>query len=153
MSAALTVRAAGPDDLAHVLALLDEDAIREVAEDRTDLGPYAAALAEIAASGHAAVLVGELGGAIVATAQVSWLRRLMYRGSLVCQVESVRVASASRGHGIGTALMRWIVDDARARGCARVELTSNAARVEARRFYERLGFLPTHVGFKLYLGG
>ncbi len=33
-----------------------------------------------------------------------------------------------------------------------MELTSNAQREGARRFYERLGFRPSHLGFKLYLG-
>ena len=47
--------------------------------------------------------------------------------------------------------MRWIIDDARRRDCARIELTSNAKRVDARRFYERLGFTASHVGMKLYL--
>ena len=65
------------------------------------------------------MLVGELGGEVVATAQVSWQRRLMYGGGLVCQVESVRVSSQRRNDGLGSELMRWIIDDARSRGCAR----------------------------------
>jgi GNAT superfamily N-acetyltransferase len=58
-----------------------------------------------------------------------------------------------RNRGLGAQLIDWIVAEARRRGCARVELTSNAQRVDARRFYERLGFTGSHVGFKLYLGG
>jgi GNAT superfamily N-acetyltransferase len=149
----LTIRDARPDDLEAVLALLNEDAIREVAEDYSDLAPYAAALAEITAAPHSTVLVGELAGEIVATAQVTWQRRMMYGASLVCQIESVRVGSQRRGQGIGGEFVGWIVDDARRRGCARVELTSNAKRADARRFYERLGFTASHVGMKLYLSG
>jgi GNAT superfamily N-acetyltransferase len=148
----LTIRAARADDLKEVLALLNEDAIREVTEDYSDLAPYAAALAEITAAPHSTVLVGELEGEIVATAQVTWQRRMMYGASLVCQIESVRVSSRRRGQGIGGEIVGWIVDDARRRGCARVELTSNAKRADARRFYERLGFTASHVGMKLYLG-
>lgn len=148
----MLVRVARHDDLEALIALLDEDAIREVAEDYTDLAPYADALAEILGADHSTVLVGEIDGQVVATAQVTWLRRMMYGAGLVCQIESVRVASARRGSGLGAALIGWIVDDARRRGCARVELTSNAQRVDARRFYERLGFRASHVGMKLYLG-
>jgi GNAT superfamily N-acetyltransferase len=135
-----------------VVALLDEDAIREVAEDYSDLTPYADAMAEIVGADHSTVLVGELDGQVVATAQVTWQRRMMYGAGLVCQVESVRVASSRRGNGLGAELLGWIVADARRRGCARVELTSNAQRTDARRFYERLGFKASHVGMKLYLG-
>ncbi len=63
----------------------------------------------------------------------------------------MRVASRLRGQGLGGELVRWIVDDARRRKCSRVELTSNAKRVDARRFYERLGFEASHVGMKLDL--
>jgi GNAT superfamily N-acetyltransferase len=148
----LLVRDARLEDLEDVLRLLNEDAIREVSEDYSDLAPYRAAMAEILAAPHATVLVGELDSEIVATAQVTWQRRMMYGAGLVCQIESVRVDSRRRGEAIGTQLIAWIVDDARRRGCARAELTSNAERVDARRFYERLGFKASHIGMKLYLG-
>jgi GNAT superfamily N-acetyltransferase len=149
---ALVIRDARPDDLEAVIAMLDEDAIRERREDYSDLTPYASAMAEIVGADHSTVLVGELDGEIVATAQVTWQRRMMYGAGLVCQIESVRVAAKSRGIGIGAEFIAWIIDDARARGCARVELTSNAKRLDARRFYERLGFTASHIGMKLYLG-
>jgi GNAT superfamily N-acetyltransferase len=148
----LVVRDARLADLEDVLRLLNEDAIREVVEDFSDLSPYREAMAEILAAPHSTVLVGEVDGDIVATAQVTWQRRMMYGAGLVCQIESVRVDSRRRGDGIGSQLIAWIVDDARRRGCARAELTSNAKRADARRFYERLGFTASHMGMKLYLG-
>jgi GNAT superfamily N-acetyltransferase len=48
-------------------------------------------------------------------------------------------------------MVRWAVDEARRRGCALVQLTSDKARADAHRFYERLGFEASHVGFKLLL--
>jgi GNAT superfamily N-acetyltransferase len=148
----MIIRDARPADLEDVITLLDEDAIREVSEDYSDLTPYAEAMAEIVGAQHSTVLVGELDGRIVATAQVTWQRRMMYGAGLVCQIESVRVASIVRGKGLGAELIGWIVRDAQRRGCSRVELTSNAQRVDARRFYERLGFKASHIGMKLYLG-
>jgi GNAT superfamily N-acetyltransferase len=148
----LLVRDASLDDLEDVLRLLNQDAIREVVEVYGDLTPYREAMAEILAAPHSTVLVAEVGGEVVATAQVSWQRRMMYGAGLVCQIESVRVDSRRRGEGIGSGLIEWIVADARRRGCARAELTSNAKRTEARRFYEQLGFEASHIGMKLYLG-
>jgi GNAT superfamily N-acetyltransferase len=152
MTSILVVRDARPDDLEDVLRLLNEDAIREVSEDYSDLTPYREAMTEILAAPHSTVLVGEVDGTIVATAQVTWQRRMMYGAGLVCQIESVRVEPRRRGDGIGAALIGWIIADARRRGCARAELTSNAKRTAARRFYERLGFKASHIGMKLYLG-
>jgi GNAT superfamily N-acetyltransferase len=48
-------------------------------------------------------------------------------------------------------MARWAIAQCRARGCARVQLTSDNSRTDAHRFWERLGFSPTHRGFKLTL--
>jgi GNAT superfamily N-acetyltransferase len=152
----LVVREARRADLPAVVALIAADAIREVAEDvgtGEEVAPeYVAAFEEITADPRAMLLVGELDGRVVATCQVNVLRHLMYHGGLVAQVESVRTAADLRGRGIGTALMGWVIAEARRRGAVRLQLTSNAARVAAHRFYERLGFVASHVGMKLYLG-
>jgi GNAT superfamily N-acetyltransferase len=111
-----------------------------------------AAFEEITADAHQQLLVGELDGRVVATAQVTWVRRLTYVGGEMGIVESVLVRSDLRGRGYGERLMRHVVDLARGRGAVRVELTTNARRESARRFYERLGFVASHVGMKLYLG-
>jgi GNAT superfamily N-acetyltransferase len=63
----------------------------------------------------------------------------------------VRTTSELRGRGIGAALMAHAVERARARGCGIVQLSTNKARADARRFYERLGFTATHEGMKLML--
>jgi GNAT superfamily N-acetyltransferase len=48
-------------------------------------------------------------------------------------------------------MINFAIDKARAAGMRRVQLTSNAVRTDAHRFYERLGFTPSHIGFKLKL--
>lgn len=152
----LVIRAARRADLPAVVALIAADAIREVAEDvgtGEEVAPeYVAAFEEITADPQALLLVGELDGRVVATCQVNFQRHLIYHGGLIAQVESVRTAADLRGRGIGTALMEWVIAEARRRGAVRLQLTSNAARVAAHRFYERLGFVASHVGMKLYLG-
>ncbi|MEO5709439.1 MAG: GNAT family N-acetyltransferase [Nocardioidaceae bacterium] len=95
----------------------------------------------------------DLDGELVATAQVTWVRRLTYVGGEMGIVESVRVRPDLRGARLGEQLMRHVLDLARDRGAVRVELTTNEQRDAARRFYERLGFVASHVGMKYYLGG
>jgi len=83
--------------------------------------------------------------------QITLIQHLMRAGELVAEIESVVVDEPFRGKKIGEAMMRWAIDDARRRGCTRVQLTSNAARKDAHRFYERLGFVASHEGMKLVL--
>ena len=148
----MSVREARVADLEAVVRLQREDVIREVHEDDVPVAAYRAAFDEITADAHQQLLLGELAGEVVATAQVTWIRRLTYVGGERGVVESVRVRSDLRGLGLGERLMRHLVDLARARGAVRLELTTNAQRDAARRFYERLGFVGSHVGMKLYLG-
>ena len=148
----MNIREARPADLEAVVGLLREDVIREIDESEVPASAYADAFAEILGDAHQQLLVGELGDEVVATAQVTWVRHLTYVGGLMCSLESVRVRSDHRGEGLGGELMRHIVALARDRGAARVELSTNAERVRAREFYEDLGFVPSHIGMKLYLG-
>jgi ribosomal protein S18 acetylase RimI-like enzyme len=148
----LLVRPAREDELPAVLGLLAEDVIRERAEPAEVTDRQRRAFAELLADPGELLLVGELDGRVVATAQLSWLRVLAYDGGLYCQVESVRVASGHRGRRLGEQLMDHVVGLARERGCARVQLTTNARREGARRFYARLGFVESHIGMKLFLG-
>ena len=60
----------------------------------------------------------------------------------------MHVAPEARGTGSGGVLLEDAVARARAAGCYRVQLTSNAVREDAHRFYARHGFTPSHVGYK-----
>ncbi len=119
-------------------------------EDPGDLTPYRDALEEIRTTGGT-VLVAELDGAPVGVCQLLILRHLQSRGGRCAELESVHVHPEHRGRGIGSALVRRACAQAQELGCYRVQLTSNAARGDAHRFYERLGFTPSHVGFKMPL--
>ena len=96
---ALLIRAARPEDLEAVVALLREDVIREVDESEVPATSYAAAFEEICDDAHQDLLVGEVDGEVVATAQLTWVRHLTYVGGLMCTLESVRVRSDLRGRG------------------------------------------------------
>lgn len=145
------IRPAVAADLSAILALLAEDAIRYAEEPDQVTESQRAAMQQIIADPNAELLVGEFDGRVVCTAMVNYLRILTMDGALICQIEAVRTASDQRGQGVGRGLIEYIIEQARHRGCARVQLTSNQQRRRARRFYQRLGFEASHVGFKMML--
>ena len=148
----MIIREAMRDDLPAIIELLHEDVIREVDESAVAATAYGDAFDEITSDAHQQLLVGEVDGEVVATAQLTWVRHLTYVGGLMCVVESVRVRSDLRGRGLGRELMEHVIALGN-RGAARVELTTNAQRLRARQFYADLGFVASHVGMKYYLGG
>jgi GNAT superfamily N-acetyltransferase len=149
----VNIREATREDLDALVELLHEDVIREIDESRVAPSSYAAAFEEITADAHQQLLVGEIDGDVVATGQLTWVRRLTYVGGLMCVVESVRVRSDLRGAGLGRELMEHVIALGRERGAARIELTTNAQRARAQEFYRGLGFVASHIGMKYYLGG
>jgi GNAT superfamily N-acetyltransferase len=150
----VVLRRAGRQDVPAIVALIAADqlgATRDGVRDQGDLEAYEAAFVAIDADPAHTLLVAESAGAVVGTMQLSFLPGLARRGALRAQIEAVRVAESTRGSGLGAAMMRWAIDEARRRGCALVQLTSDKSRTDAHRFYERLGFVSTHEGMKLKL--
>jgi GNAT superfamily N-acetyltransferase len=147
---AVVVRPAAEPDVPRIVELFEHGSLVEGKENPADLAPYRAALAEIAAR-PGGVLVAEVGGLVVGVCQLIVFRHLQSRGGLCAEVESVHVHPDHRGRGIGGVLIGAAIDRARALGCYRVQLTSNHERPHAHRFYEALGFVPSHQGFKLTL--
>ncbi|MBF4630902.1 GNAT family N-acetyltransferase [Clavibacter michiganensis subsp. phaseoli] len=154
----VVLRRATAADLAPLMALLADDPVSASRGDRADQGDadlYRDALARVLADPANDLLVAtDAGGAVVGTLQLTVIPGMARRGASRLQVEAVRVRSDLRSAGIGGAMMRWVAEDAApALGAALVQLTSDAARVDAHRFYERLGYAPSHVGFKLRIPG
>jgi len=149
----LTMRPATRAELPEIVALLWDD---ETARHREDPGEpldprYLAAFDAITADPNQHLIAAELGGRVIGTMQLSFLPGLSFRGAWRAQIEAVRIASDLRGRGLGEQMIRWAVDQARARDCKLVQLTSTATRTAAHRFYARLGFVQSHVGMKLHL--
>jgi GNAT superfamily N-acetyltransferase len=142
------IRPARHDDLPAVVALLVGGSLVDGKDDASDLAPYRAALAEIDATPGSEVLVVEEDGDVVGVCQLIAFRHLQARGGRCAEIESMHVRADRRAAGIGGALLEAAVERAWAAGCYRVQLTSNVARVDAHRFYERHGFEATHRGFK-----
>jgi GNAT superfamily N-acetyltransferase len=152
-SGEVTLRNATEADLDALMTLLSDDPISAARGDvaaPADRPQYAEALRSIVDDPANALLVAEdPDGQLVGTLQLTRIPGMARRGATRLLVEAVRVSSALRSGGIGSALMRWVTDVAApALGTPLVQLTSDAARTDAHRFYERLGFTGSHVGFK-----
>jgi len=147
----VVVRAADRGDIPSLVALLQAGALAGGVETPDNLEAYETALAEIEATVGTELLVAEVDGEVVGMCQVMLFRHFQHRGGLCAELESVFVRPDVRSHGIGSILVRHAIDMARQAGCYRVQLTSNVARSDSHRFYARLGFKPTHLGFKLWL--
>ncbi|MDQ1113878.1 GNAT superfamily N-acetyltransferase [Microbacterium testaceum] len=152
----VTVRQARPADLPALMTLLADDPISAARGDRADAADeatYDAALRSVLdAPLNDLLVVDDAGGVLVGTLQLTLIPGMARQGSTRLLVEAVRVSSSQRSGGIGSAVMRWVMDVAApATGATLVQLTSDAARVDAHRFYTRLGFVDSHIGFKYAL--
>jgi GNAT superfamily N-acetyltransferase len=149
----LTIRLATPDDLETLIALYADDqygASRDGLTAETE-PVYRAALERVAAEPSTAIHVAEKDGRLVGTFQLTITPGLAQKGMVRATIEAVRIDGALRGQGLGRAMMALAIKAARARGATMMQLTSNAGRRDAHRFYEALGFAKSHTGFKLKL--
>ena len=149
----LTFRQAAEADLPFIIRLITDDAVR-VTEDKPDepFHPrYVAALRELEADPNQLMMVAVLEGEAVGTIQLTFIPGISSLGQKRCLVEAVHISPAHRSKGLGSEMMHWAIAQARDRGCGMVQLTSNKKRLDAHRFYERLGFLKSHEGFKYHL--
>jgi len=138
-------------DVAAVVALLADDMLGQ-GREADDLDRYLAAFDAMQAEGGNQLIVGEdKAGRVIATYQLTLISGLSLKAARRAQVESVRIASDRRGHGLGHRMFADVEARARAAGCRLIQLTMNAARTDSRRFYEGLGFEASHIGFKRYL--
>jgi GNAT superfamily N-acetyltransferase len=153
-SSSVVLRRARVDDLPAIVGLIAADqlgAARDGIRTPADLAAYQEAFLAIDADPAQILMVAESGHDIVATMQLSFIPGLSRRGALRAQLEAVRVHEAYRDRGLGAAIFTWAIDEARQRGCALVQLTTDKSRTSAHRFYERLGFVASHEGMKLAL--
>ncbi|HXO71295.1 MAG TPA: GNAT family N-acetyltransferase [Bradyrhizobium sp.] len=148
----IRIRPALSGDVAAIVAMLADDALgrgRERIEE--PLPPsYLQAFEKVGRDPNIQLVVAEgEGGEVVGCLQLCILPGLSSQGASRGLIEDVRVASPHRGRGIGEQLVRWAVAEAQGQGCKLVELLTHNTRVDAQRFYKRLGFQATHVGMTI----
>ncbi|MFE5240541.1 MULTISPECIES: GNAT family N-acetyltransferase [unclassified Streptomyces] len=147
----LDIRPAAPDDIPAIVAMLADDPLGAQRESPDDLSPYRTAFRRLADDPNQHLVVAVREERVVGTLQLTIVPGLSRRGATRSVIEGVRVHADERGGGLGTQLIQWAVDESRRQDCQLVQLTSDATRTDAHRFYERLGFTASHVGFKLAL--
>lgn len=148
----VNIRRARRDDVADIVAMLADDKLggpRERIEDPLP-SSYTKAFEAIEKERNIQLMVATDGeGAVVGCLQLCVLPGLSSQGASRALIEDVRVASRCRSQGIGEQLVQWAIGEAQARGCKLVELLTHHTRVDAQRFYARLGFTASHVGMTL----
>ncbi|MBN9076543.1 MAG: GNAT family N-acetyltransferase [Rhizobiales bacterium 65-79] len=149
----VVIRPAERSDIGAIIALFAEDALGGHGDttDEHARPRYEAAFARISASPNDMLYVAERKGEVVATFQTTLVTTLRGQGSSSLTISAVQTRADLRGRQIGEQMMRFAIEEARAKGARTVQLMSNSRRTEAHRFYERLGFSRSHAGFKIKL--
>ncbi|QPF88213.1 GNAT family N-acetyltransferase [Bradyrhizobium genosp. L] len=149
----VTFRPAQIGDLPAIIALLANDVLGQQREDAS-MPPHPTcvdAFRAILADPNQLQVVAILHDDVIGALQLSFIPGLARMGAWRGQIEAVRIAEAHRGSGVGQRMFEWAIAQCRARGCNLVQLTTDRTRPDAHRFYERLGFVASHVGYKLTL--
>ncbi|MGO7726675.1 N-acetyltransferase family protein [Rhizobium johnstonii] len=149
----ILIRPARREDLPALVAMFAADALGGHGDtmEAEAFPDYVRAFAVIEASPDQTLYVAERGGEVVGTFQTMVTTSLTGRGSAAMIIEAVQTRADMRGQGVGGLMIEFAIAEAKGRGIGRVALTSNAIRKDAHRFYERLGFKPSHLGFKMAL--
>ena len=146
-------RDARRDDIAAILALSDAGRVPGTGAVKSDPEDPAVlrAFERIAAAPGNRLVVLEQDDRVVGTLQITIIPGLGKGGMTRGVLESVHVHPDCRGQGLGQVLVEWAIAECKAAGCGLIQLTSDKRRADAHRFYERLGFVASHEGFKLSL--
>ncbi|MET9455194.1 GNAT family N-acetyltransferase [Streptomyces canus] len=147
----LEIRPAALQDLSAIVGMLADDPLGAQRESPDDLAPYMSALERLSSDPNQHLVVATREGRVVGTLQLTVVPGLSRRGATRSIIEGVRIHADERGSGLGTRLIEWAIEESRHQNCQLVQLTSDTTRTDAHRFYERLGFTASHVGFKLAL--
>lgn len=146
-------RPAASYDLVALVEMLADDHLGQTRESPGEPvhAGYAAAFAAIQEDPNNELIVCESDGNLLGMLQITFIPGLSYVGAWRAQIEGVRVSSSARNAGIGQRLVERAIERARDNACVVVQLTSDKRRLDALRFYERLGFTASHEGMKLWL--
>ncbi len=147
------IRRATRADVVAIVRLLADDPLGQAREAFTDPLPesYYRAFEAIEADPNQFLAVVEQKGRIVGTFQLSFIPGLSHKGAWRAQLEAMHIEHALRNQGLGRAVMQWIIEQARQRGCTLMQLSTDKSHPAAHRFYQRLGFISSHEGMRLKL--
>lgn len=75
----------------------------------------------------------------------------LWQEGYISYIYALVVDEKYRGSGIGTMLMNKVIEESKASGYKRVELDSGFPRVNAHKFYEKLGFEKRAYLFSMHM--
>jgi ribosomal protein S18 acetylase RimI-like enzyme len=150
----VSFRHAQRSDVSEIVRLLADDPLGSRRERYETPLPHAyfSAFDAIDADPNNELVVACLAGDVVGVMQLTFVPSLSHQGGWRAVIESVRVDARLRSKGLGKEMLQWAIHRARQRRCRMVQLTTDKSRTDAKRFYERLGFVASHEGMKLHLG-
>ncbi|CAN7255317.1 GNAT family N-acetyltransferase [Rhizobium sp. LjRoot258] len=147
------IREARSADVAALVAIFAGDELGGHGDTTAPevFGDYLRAFERLATSRDQTLYVAERDGKVVGTFQTMIVTSLVGRGSSSMIIEAVQTRGDMRGQGIGAQMIEFAIAEAKRRDLRLVQLASNASRTDAHRFYTRLGFKQSHLGFKMAL--
>ena len=132
-------------DLANVRVAVSTDAAalqslyRQLVDD-DKVNVTESGIQDLAEDTRTRLFVCEFEGVVCATILVSLCVDVMYAGQPFAVIENLVVDQAYRGYGIGQLLLNAVERFCLSRSCSKMMLLSSASRVDAHRFFERVGF-------------
>jgi ribosomal protein S18 acetylase RimI-like enzyme len=148
---AVAIRRARREDVGIIVAMLADDPLGSARERVEQPLPasYYRAFEALEHDPNIRLVVAEQSGAVVGCLQLCILPGLSSQGATRALIEDVRVAGNNRSRGVGEQMVQWAITEARAAGCKLIELLTHNTRIDAQRFYKRLGFQPSHIGMTI----
>jgi len=146
-------RKATKEDIPQIIKMISDDELGKLREEYKDPLPsvYYKAFHNIDIDPNQdLIVIQDSDSSIIGTLQLSFIQYLTYKGGIRAQIEAVRIRKDRRGEGLGETLFKWAIQRAKDRDAHLIQLTTDKKRPEALKFYERLGFKPSHEGMKLH---
>lgn len=148
----MTFRKANKADVPDIVRMLADDPLGALREDLSHMEIYERAFEQIDQDPHQELIVVESEThEIIGTFQLTFIPYLSHKGSIRTLIEAVRVREDQRGKGVGEKMFQWAIQRSGEKGASLIQLTSDKKRPDAIRFYEKLGFVASHEGFKLHV--
>ncbi|MCG7381489.1 GNAT family N-acetyltransferase [Paenibacillus sp. ACRRY] len=139
--------------LPSIVRLLADDEMGATRESFIEPLPkeYVEAFAKIEQQIGNSIIIALDNNEVIGCLQLTIIPGIARLGTTRGQIEGVRIDRNYRGQGVGESLFQYAIHEAKSMGCELIQLTTDKKRKDAHRFYERLGFVASHVGMKLAL--
>jgi len=137
----IVIRLAEPADQSVVYEL-----ICDLEDTKLDFESFKSIYNKNIRSTEVVYLVAEYNKAVVGFLSIH-VQRILHHTKPTCELQELNVFSEYRSMGVGTALMQEAERIAKELGLEEIELTTKVFRKRAQEFYNRLGYINSHLKF------